>query len=975
MRRLDSGGDIDREMPVEFRFDGRTYTGLAGDTLASALLANEVRVVARSFKYHRPRGIVSAGIEETNALVQVLGRGEEPNVRATMLPITDGLETASINCWPGPRFDFGAVAGALAPLIPAGFYYKTFLWRNWDFYSRFIRRMAGLGRVPRSIDHGRYERVHRHVDVLVVGAGPAGLAAARDAACGGARVLLVDAGDRPGGRLLVDDTSIDGMPGRTWVDRMTADLDALPNLTRMATTVATGCYDHNMVLAAELSPRESWVRERLWHIRARHVIFATGAVERPLVFSNNDRPGVMLSGSAQTYVRRFAVAPGRRAVVFTNNSGAYACAAVLHDAGIEVAAIVDSRGSVDDAERRVAGDRGIVLHGGHVVANVRGRAAVKAVRIAPLAGGRERELDCDLLCVSGGWNPLVHLDSHTGSNPVYDETSAAFIAGHATEGRDAAGSVRGLFDTAAVIADGIRAGVDAARRLGHAAREEPKTVAADDIPYRIEPLWEVGVRRGKAFVDLQNDVTVDDIRLCLRENLLSVEHVKRYTTAGMATDQGKMGNANVIGVLASAAGNDPRSTGTTTYRPPFVPISFGVIAGLERGPLVLAARTTPITAWNIEQGAVMTEAGASFRRPLYYPRRGETIGQAVRREAFAVRNGAGIYDGTPLGKFELHGADVPEFLNRIYTNRFDDLAIGCGRYGLMLREDGRLFDDGVTFRLGEDEYLMYCSTGAAPAVLGHIERLLQTQWPELDVYPVDVSAQWANVCVCGPRAREVLAAAGTEIDLSGNFGFMHMRQGEVAGSDARVARVSYTGELSFEINVRRRNGRALWESLMAAGRPFDITPVGSETSAVLRIEKGFVSPAIEGDNITNPDDAGLAWLVDMNKGDFIGRRSLVRDRRLDGVREHVVGLVPVDPRFVPAEGAALLPAGGRSDYQGHVTASCFSPTLERAIAIGLLKNGHDRHGETVSIHAPDGSCEAEVASPAFYDPSGESMRS
>ncbi|MCZ7601144.1 MAG: hypothetical protein M5U09_30140 [Gammaproteobacteria bacterium] len=486
--------------------------------------------------------------------------------------------------------------------------------------------------------------------------------------------------------------------------------------------------------------------------------------------------------------------------------------------------------------------------------------------------------------------------------------------------------MRGLFDTAAVIADGMRAGADAARRLGYAGREEPKSVAADDIPYRIEALWEVAAGRGKAFVDLQNDVTVDDIRLSLRENLRSIEHVKRYTTAGMATDQGKMGNANVIGVLASAGSDDPRSTGTTTYRPPFVPISFGVIAGLERGPLVLAARTTPITAWNIEHGAVMTEAGANFRRPLYYPRAGETMEQAVRREALAVRNGAGIYDGTPLGKFELHGAGVPELLNRIYSNRFDDLAIGYGRYGLMLREDGRLFDDGVTFRLGGDQYLMYCSTGAAPAVLAHIERLLQTQWPELDVYPVDVSAQWANVCVCGPRAREVLTAVGTDVDLSGSFGFMHIRRGQVAGFEARVARVSYTGELSFEINVRRRNGRALWESLMAAGSRFDITPVGSETSAVLRIEKGFVSPALEGDNITNPDDAGLAWLVDMGKGDFIGRRSLVRDRRLGGVREHVVGLVPAEPRYVPAEGAALLPAGGRPDYQGHVTAACFSPT-------------------------------------------------
>ncbi len=976
MTRLANGGVIDRECPLNFTFDGRQYSGYEGDTLASALVANDIRVVGRSFKYHRPRGLLTCGPEEPNALVQLLSEGDQPNLRATEIPLKEGLEARSVNCWPSARFDLGAVNSLLAPFFPAGFYYKTFMAGRWDLYSRFIRQAAGLGHTPKERDPGRYERVNHHTDVLIVGAGPTGVQAAKVLAESGRDVMVLDMQESPGGHLLFHPRQIDGQAASDWVSQEVAELQVRENVTWLQSTTATGYYDHNMVIAVEHEPAESWLKERLWHIRAKKVVIATGAVERPLIFPGNDRPGVMLADAAARYVRRFAAVPGKRAVIYTNNSTPYAHLETFKAAGIEIQGILDLRESPSEAELILASNLEVPVIADARITGVQGRSGVKGVRYQNGAGSKT--VSCDLVCHSGGWNPLIHLYSHAGGRSRFDQESAAFVPGERAQGAYPIGGANGTFS----LDEGLQEATHVANSLFNESASDtissaPVAAAADEVSYRIDQIWPEKGLKGKAFVDFQNDVTTADIALAVRENFQSIEHVKRYTTAGMAVDQGKIGNPNVIGLVSRELGEEQASVGTTTFRPPFAPVSFGAIGGSERGPLIIPARTTPMTEWNIANGAAMDEAGANFRRPFFFPRVGESMEDAVAREATAVRTSCGIYDGTPLGTFELHGSDTAELLNRLYTNRFDNLPVGRGRFGLMLREDGRLFDDGVTFRVDETRYLMSCGTGAAGAVYAHIDRLLQTEWTDLKVYLVNVSAAWATMCVCGPMARKVLGKLQSDIAFDPSFRFLDFRDGTLEGIPVRVARVSYTGELSFEVNVARRFALKLWKMLMDAGKVFDITPVGSETSGVLRIEKGFISPGHEGDNITNPFDAGMSWIVDMTKSDFIGKRSLLRDMRSGGERQHVVGLLPDDERASVADGSALLPAQGsstRSGFQGHVTAACFSPTLERTIALGLLKDGQNRHGEKIVISGLENSCAATVTAPVFYDPKGERMR-
>ena len=979
--RLPQGGLIDRDTRLNFTFNGRQYTGYQGDTLASALLANGVRLVGRSFKYHRPRGVMGAGIEETNALVQLLHPRDEPNVQATRLPLTDGLAARSINCWPSVGFDLGAVNSLLSPLFPAGFYYKTFMWRPWKEYARVIRRFAGLGNNPVARDHGHYERRYHHCDLLIVGSGPAGLAAALAAARADLRVMLVDDGERPGGDLLNLPRTVDGGDGEAWARESAAWLDSRPNVLRLNRSLVAGYYDHNLLTAVERVPDADWVAERLWRIRAGRVILATGSVERPLLFPGNDRPGVMLASAAAAYCHRYGVRPGRAAAVATNNNSAYAAAFALRQAGVDIPVLLDQRTAPPEALLARAAELGIPVLTGRRITGVSGRSALSGVSSETVQGTHAQQHRCDVLCTSGGWNPSVQLHSQSGARPRYDGSNACFVPGEAVQPERTIGAAAGAFSLAACLQQGLDAANEAVAALGRDAPTMPAFGADGEPALDIEADWSMahGPAGSKTFVDFQNDVTTADIDLALRENYTSVEHVKRYTTAGMATDQGKSGNTHVIGYMAAQLGSPPGDVGTTTFRPPVAPVSFGAVGGMETGELIIPIRRTPLTPWHIRQGARMNEAGANYRRPFWYPHPGESDEDAIWRAAKAVRTSAGIYDGSPLGKFELFGPDVANLLELVYTNRWRKLEPGQGRFGLMLHEDGRLLDDGVTFRLDEQRWLMSTGTGTADQVHGHLERLLQVEFPHWQVYITPVTNHWANICVCGPKARSVLTRAGTDIDLNPEkFPFLALRTGRVAGVDAQVARVSFTGELSFEVNVRRRDALRVWEALMEAGEAYDITPVGSETSNVLRIEKGFISAGSEGDNITNPFDAGVGWVVDMDKADFIGKRTLVRDLADDTlVRQHVVGLLPEDASFVPTEGSALIQPGSESgpDFQGHVTASCYSPNLERSICLALLKNGHRRLGETIVVSGLERTVEAEVTRPVFIDPKGERMKS
>ena len=982
--RLEAGGAlIDRARRLRFRFNGKTFEGCTGDTLASALMANGVRLIGRSFKYHRPRGIVAAGVDEPNAIVQLDGDDDEPNVRATTLLLRDGLSARSVNCWPAVGFDVGAIVDRFSPLFPAGFYYKTFMGLpgGWNFYGPLVRRMAGLGTAPRTAGGRAYEKRFHHCDVLVAGAGPAGLQAALAAARAGARVTIADDGPAPGGTLLGAAAEIGGRPATEWAADVAAELDAHPGVVRLAQATVAGYYDHNFLTVVEMDPAQAWIDERLWKVRARRVVLATGAAERPLVFADNDRPGVMLASAALAYVRCYGARPGRRAVAVTNNSSTYRTVLELMNAGIEVPVLADIRTHPPEPLVAELAARGVEVLRGCGVVGVDGRRAVTGAFVAsPDRPGERRRVDCDLVLCSGGWSPRVHLHSQSGARPVYDEAGACFVPGDSVQAERSAGGCGGEFGLRAALEQGWRAGSEACGELGFAAPAVDVPACSDDVPLDIEPCWEMRCARprAKAFVDFQNDVTADDIRLAGQEGFRSVEHVKRYTTAGMGTDQGKLGNVNAIGVLSEALSVAPDAIGTTTYRPPYSPMSFGVIAGKDAGEIVLPSRRTALTDWFENAGAVMFEAGAGYRRPSYFPRAGENAAQAIAREALACRTTVGMYDGSPLGKIELHGPDVPAFLDRVYANRWDDLATGRGRFGWMLREDGRLLDDGITFRLGSDHWWMFAGSGAAEHVHKHLDRLLQLEWPELEVYRTVVTGQWTNVCVCGPRARDVLEAAGTGASLEADaFPFMSMRAMTVAGIPSRVARAGYTGELSFEINVPARHGERLWASLVAAGEPFGLTLVGSEASMVMRCEKGFISAGFEGDGIVNPFDAGCGWAVDMGKEDFIGRRSLVRDRNVGGVRPSVVGLLPEDPSFVPPDGTPLVAAGAPAQAPpviGYVSQACHSPSVGRSIALAVLDDGRRRIDERIEIAAIDRRAPAQVTRPCFVDPAGERMR-
>lgn len=987
--RLAQGGFIDRSKPLRFRFNGKDLQGYAGDTLASALLANGVHLVGRSFKYHRPRGVFSAGAEEPNALVQLeTGARTEPNIRATQIELYDGLVASSQNCWPSVRTDIGAVNNMLSRLLPAGFYYKTFMWPPswWIRYEHYIRKAAGLGVSPRDPDPDTYDHRHAHCDVLVAGGGPAGLSAALAAARAGARVILADEGVRMGGALLYETATIDGTPAVEWIKRVLGELAGMPEVAVLARSTVFGYFDHNFLTISEtLAPhRPGTPRQRLWKVRARRVVLATGATERPLVFADNDRPGIMLASAARNYLNCYGVRPGRRAIVFTNNDSAYLAAADLQRCGVEITAIVDPRPQADGAAVQQARASGIRILSGHAVAGTRGARHINAAEIMPCANGRATgaisRIGCDLLCVSGGWNPAVHLFSQSKGRLRFAEDLAAFVPAASVQAEQSAGAARGLYALADCIRDGYSAGSQAAIACGlNPAPTLSQPHTNQPSPGTILPLWKVEAdhnRLAKAFVDLQNDVTVADIALAVREGYGSVEHLKRYTTLGMGTDQGKTSNINGLAILAEINAAQIPAVGTTTFRPPYTPVTLGALAGTEVGPYFDPLRTSAMHSWHLRAGARFINAGL-WKRPQFYPLPGESDQQAINRETLAVRHRAGLVDVSTLGKIDVKGRDAVLFLERIYVNRWRNLAAGRIRYGLMLREDGMVFDDGTVTRLGEEHFLITTTTANAARVMSALEYWLQVHWRNLDVRLTSVTEQWAAMALAGPESRKVLASIATASVDNDALPYMGYRDMDVAGFPARIFRISFSGEMAYEINVPADYGLAVWEALLAAGATSGITPYGTEAMAVLRMEKGHVA-GMELDGRTTPHDLGLGSLIAADK-DCVGKRSLLRPGLVAANRRQLVGLVSTDRHSAIPRGAQLVtdPALPHPNpILGNVTSTCYSPTLEQPIALALLSGGRERLGERLYAVSPleNMSVQVEVAHHVFYDPEGRRLR-
>jgi sarcosine oxidase, subunit alpha len=995
--RLPEGGSrIDRAKRISISFDGKSIPAFEGDTVASAVLASGQKIFGRSFKYHRARGVVGLGSEEMNALIGVgTGARHEPNLRATQIELYDGLTAVSQNRWPSLTFDIGAINSKLSRFIPGGFYYKTFMWPQsfWKHvYEPIIRRAAGLGKAATERDPDTYEHIHAHVDVLVVGGGIAGLTAAEAAANAGARVMLADENPWLGGIADLTAGSVDGVCAADHATANATRLKAMPNVQVMTRTTVVGHFHHNYLMmferVADHDPAllaAGAPRHRLWKVRAGHVILATGALERPIAFANNDRPGIAMASAVSGLLERHAIAPGTNGVVFTNNDDAYLTALALKKAGVNVR-VVDSRQRPEGSLITRTRDAGIDINFGSVISAVEGSHGVTAAKIAAYRKGQgrvitEKKVNCDFIAMSGGWNPALHLWCHNGGKIRFDDTLHSFRPDKHADPMTVIGAANGTMTLTETLAEAQAAGEAAAKSVLKKAKAVKTKLLKVEEPTRaaLEPLWFAPAtgkynEGNKHFIDFQNDVTAADLELAQREGYESVEHTKRYTTFGMATDQGKTSNLNGLGVLSEATGKTIPEIGVTTFRPPYTPFSFGAIAGALTGELFLPIRRTPIYDWHKARGATFEPIG-QWRRAYTYTAAGEDKHASINREILSVRNKVGLLDASTLGKIEIKGPDAAEFLDRIYTNMFSNLKVGRCRYGLMMNELGFLTDDGVTVRLADDHFLMHTTSGGADRIAAHLEEWLQTEWTQYKVFVTPVTEQWAQFAIAGPRARDVLAKLSPDFDMSHDaFAHMDFRQGKLGPYPVRAFRISFSGEQSYEIATPANNGQGLWNAILEAGQEFGIEPYGTEALHVLRAEKGYIVIGDETDGTTTPHDVGLSGLVSKKKTDFLGKRSLEQSYLAGPNRKQLVGLLTEDPQEVLPDGAYAVRAVKDKppmEMIGQVTSTYMSPTLGRSIAMALIENGRARMGETIAFPLEGGKViRAKISDFVFYDKEG-----
>ncbi len=993
--RLDKGGLINRNKKISFIFNGKKYFGYEGDTLASALLANGVHLVGRSFKYHRPRGFFGAGVDEPYAIVQMNRNNEvEPNVRATEQELFEGLEAKSVNCWPNVDFDIGAINNFLNKFFPAGFYYKTFMWPKsfwYKIYEPIIRKAAGFGVASIKHDKERYEHKYEYCDLLVAGSGPAGLASAYAAAQNGAKVILAEDKSRFGGSLLTSEVTIGNQSGKEWAEKIISELKSMPNVTVKNRSQVFGYYDHNMVVMSErvsdhLPKTDKYIpKQRLWYIRAKEVVISSGSIERPLVFGNNDSPGVMLSSAAKEYLKVYGVLVGKKPIIFTNNDSGYETAIEFKKNMIDPI-ILDTRKDTNSEIIKEAKELNINIKFSYVVVAAKGYKKVNSADIAKISDDKKNisnieNIKCDCICVSGFWTPTIHLASQSGNKTKFNEEIDAFIPNQSKQKETTLGAANGVFTLEETLKTSFEKGSELSKKITNKENKVSIPTVVEKKSSNHDKFWCVPLPEGKnykRFLDFQNDVAVSDIQLALREGYRSIEHVKRYTTLGMATDQGKTSNLNGLQLVSDVENKVVPQVGHTTFRPPYTPVSIGAIVGREVGKHSKPTRKSPMHYWHEKNNAVFVDAGV-WLRPRYYKKGNENLFEASKREAKNVRQNVGVCDVTTLGKIDIKGPDAAEFLNRVYTNAWLKLPVGKARYGVMLREDGIVMDDGTTTRISENHYHMTTTTAQAANVLSHLEYYLQLVWPELNVNVVSSTEQWAGAAIAGPKSRDVLKKLFPNLDVSNeSLPFMGYMEANLFGVNAKIFRISFSGELAYEVNVESDNGNFMWEKIMEIGKEFNIQPYGTEALSTLRIEMGHVAGS-ELDGRTIPYDNSLEGLVSKKK-DFIGKRSLSKKAYLEPDRQKVVGVVPLDKKTSIPEGSYIVKdakAKLPNPKLGHVSASCWSVEYDNPFSLAIIKDGKNMIGQKLFAMSPlkNKIIPVEIVSSHYVDPKGERVRS